>query len=205
MGYMFRYNPGFDLIRQAFAEGRLGDVYAIHATMCTDITDKEKRQRLAFHPGGILFDLGSHLIDMVVLLLGPPDKVTPYLRHNGNEPDGLADNALAILEYNHALVTIEVAAMEPEAFPTRRFKIAGDLGAIIVEPLEPPSARVCLRSDSGDGKTIVRNVKLDDVPRHTRDFADLALCIRGEKDFGYPKEHDYNVQRTLLLACGVTS
>ncbi|MBI3118613.1 MAG: Gfo/Idh/MocA family oxidoreductase, partial [Candidatus Hydrogenedentes bacterium] len=152
MGYMFRYNPGFDLIRQGYVEGWFGDAYAITASMCTDLTP-EKRARMAFHPGGVMLELGCHLIDIVLLLLGPPTKAAPYLRHDGNFDDGLADNTLAVLEYPHGLVTVHVAAMEPQAFPARHFKLEGPLGTALLQPLEPPAIRLALRQEAGPYKT----------------------------------------------------
>jgi len=197
MGYMFRYNPGFDLVRRAVREGWLGHVYSIHASMCTGLGG-EKRASIAWHPGGIMFELGCHLIDMVHLLLGPPAKVTPFLRHDSPAGDGLADNTLAILEYEGAMAVIETAAMEINAFATRRFKVCGTGGTLILEPLEPPAARLCLSQAAGGFKAGWQAVPLEDLPRHVRDFDDLARCIRGEARFAYSTQHDLSVQKTLL-------
>jgi len=202
MGYMFRYNPGFDLIRRALKEGWLGDVYSIHASMCTSL-GPAKRQQIAHHPGGIMLELGCHLIDMIVLMMGRPAKVTPFLRHDAPVEDTLIDNTLAIFEYENGLVTVETAAMEPDAFSARRFKICGTEGAIILSPLEPPIARVSLRSEHAEFKAGTTTVELPDLERHALDFKELAACIRGEADFPYSKEHDYTVQETVLRACGM--
>lgn len=203
MGYMFRYNAGFDFIREAHAKGWLGEIYSIHASMCTDLS-ADKRERIAFHPGGAMLELGCHLIDMVVLLLGEPDEVTPILQHNGNFDDGLADNTLATFRYNHALVTIEIGAMEPEAFRGRRFKVCGHEGSATLSPLEPPALKLALRRDQGGYKKGVQDPLVEDRDRHRHDLQDLALCIRGEKAFAYPKAHDLAVQRTVLRASGVS-
>ncbi|MDX9971699.1 MAG: Gfo/Idh/MocA family oxidoreductase [FCB group bacterium] len=202
MGYMFRYNPGFDLIRKAVTEGWLGDVYAINASMCTDL-DPPKRQWASHHPGGMMLELGCHLIDMTVLLLGTPKKVTSYLQHvSKTHNDTLADNTLAVLEYDNALVSIASAAMEPQAFPKRHFKIAGTQGCILLQPLEPPSVHLSLRKPAGEFKAGDQRVVLEDLSRHVRDFAELAACIRGEKEFPYSPQHDYDVQQTVLQASG---
>lgn len=199
MGYMFRYNPGFDAIRQMVREGKLGEVYAIHASMCTQLTD-EKRKVKAFHPGGMMLELGSHLIDMIILLLGAPTKVSSFLRHAGVQNDGLNDNCLAVLEYGKAIATVETAAMEPDAFPRRHFKIAGTKGVMVMEPLEPP--KLCLYEDASNPNRMNPKWNWGDVERHVLDVADLARCIRGEAKFAYSTEHDYLVQQTLLRACG---
>jgi len=202
MGYMFRYNPGFDFIRRAVGEGWLGHVYAIHGSMCTDISPTA-RQELAFHPGGMMLELGGHLLDMIVLLLGVPSKVTPFLRHDGDEADGLNDNTLAVFEYERAMAVIDTVAMEAEAFARRRFKVCGTRGTIILEPHEPPAIQLCLREPVGGYQAGWQGVPIEDVPRYVGDVADLARCIRGEAAFGYPKEHDFGVQQTLLRASGI--
>lgn len=202
MGYMFRYNPGFELIRRAVREGWLGRVYSIDASMCTDLTP-DKRAQVAYHPGGMMLELGCHLIDMIVLLLGEPKNVTPFLRRDGVAEDGLTDNTRAALEFDHAMASVESAAMETQAFPARRFKVVGSEGSIILSPLEPPIARIALRKPAGEYDAGVRTVKFEDLDRHLLDFQELAACIRGEREFPYSKAHDYSVQRTVLRACGV--
>ncbi|GMW02602.1 MAG: hypothetical protein AMXMBFR84_37380 [Candidatus Hydrogenedentota bacterium] len=204
MGYMFRYNPGFDLIRQAVTDGWLGDVYAIHASMCT-LQDDQKRKRLSYAPGGMMLELGCHLIDMIVLLLGTPDAITAYPNHHGRLDDTLADNCVTVFTYKErATVTVETSAMEPEAFGARRFKIAGTNGTIILSPLEPPVARIALREAAGGFPKGVTIKELPDLERHVLDFKDFARCIRGEATFAYSSEHDYEVQKTVLLASGMT-
>ncbi len=201
MGYMFRYNPGFDLIRKAVAEGWLGDVYSIQTSMCTDL-GPEKRARMLFHPGGIMLELGCHLIDMIVLLKGEPPRVTPFLRHDGRFDDRFADNTLAVLEYDWGFATVEVAAMEPHAFAGRRFRLVGPNGSLTLNPLEPPRARLALKEGRGTYAKGSHDIELPDLERHVLDFQDLARCIRGEAHFAYPKTHDLAVQRTVLRACG---
>ncbi|MCL4693688.1 MAG: Gfo/Idh/MocA family oxidoreductase [Candidatus Hydrogenedentes bacterium] len=201
MGYMYRYNPGFDLIRKAVREGWLGDVYSIQASMCTGLPP-ERRAQMAIHPGGIMLELGCHLIDMICVIMGPPQKVTPFLRHDAPTDEGLADNCIAVLEYENAMAAVEVAALEPAAFPTRRFKIVGPKGKIILEPIEPPKIRMYLSESAGGYEKGWNDIELPDLPRHARDLADLAACVKGSAEFAYSKEHDYQVQRTVLQACG---
>ena len=203
MGYMFRYNPAFDFVRDMVAKGALGDIYSIHASMCTDLS-QSVRDRINFHPGGIMLELGCHLIDMIVLIMGEPKKVTPFLRHDTRIDDGLNDNALAVLEFDKAMVTVETAAREANAFAGRRFKIVGTNGSITLSPLEPPSVTLSLRNAVGDYPKGISHPEFPDQARHVPDIADLAACIRGEGAFAYSKDHDLAVQRTILRACGET-
>jgi len=200
MGYMFRYNPGFDLVRRAVWEGWLGNVYNIYATMNKDLPEKRRRE-FAFHSGGMMLELGCHLIDMIVLLMGEPNRVISFLRSDGGFDDGLSDNTVAILEFEKALATVEVGAMEPEAEVARRFKVTGDRGSVFMEPMEPPCVRMCLREPTAGYRAGWQSLAIRDEPRYVRDIEDLAHCIQGEATFQYSYEHDYIVQKTLLHAC----
>lgn len=202
MGYMFRYNSGFDLIRQAMREDWLGEVRRLHGSICTDISP-DARRRNAFHPGGMMLELGCHLIDMLVLLMGRPKAVHPFLRHDDALDDGLADNTLAAFTFDRAIATVESAASEAHPFPRRRFEVCGTNGSIVLQPLEPPSARVCLREPRGPYGAGWQEVPLENIPRYVRDLAELARCIRDDQPLPYAYEHDETVQETVLRACGV--
>ncbi len=199
MGYMFRYNAGFDLARRLVREGALGEVYRMDGRIDTDYT-QAKRQILKGRPGGMMFELGSHLLDMTMLILGTPKKITPFLRHDAQSNDDLLDNTAAVFEFDRSMAIIQSSAMRSEAFPTRRFEICGTDGSLVVEPLEPPAVTLNLRKAAGEFKRGIQKVPVDDNERHVRDFADLAACIRGEARFAYTKQHDYEVQRALLAA-----
>lgn len=201
LGYMFRYNTGFDFIREAMREGWLGSVHYLHGCINTDHGPAARRP-LAFHPGGMMLELGCHLIDMLVLLMGRPRSVTPFLRHDAGAEDSLADNTLAVFEFERAIATIESAAMEAQPFPRRMFEVCGDRGSIVLQPLEPPAVRLCLREPRAGFGAGWQSIPVEDVPRYERDLAELARCIRTGEPLPYSYEHDATVQETVLRACG---
>ena len=98
MGYMYRYSPAVVLMRQVLARGWLGDPFEVHAVMSKVVAPAERR-RLAEYPGGTMFELGCHVIDLVVGVLGKPQAVTPFAQHAAKANDGLADNMLAVFRY----------------------------------------------------------------------------------------------------------
>ena len=202
MGYMFRYNTGFDFIRRALGEGWLGDVHYVHASISTNI-GADQRRRLGLLAGGMMLEPGCHLIDMIVLLLDAPTKVTPFLRHDAEAEDALDDNTVAVLEFGGAMAVVESAAMEAGAGRHRRFKISRSRGTVIMEPLEPPGLQLGLVEPQGEFKKGWQTVEVEHAPRYVRDFEELARCLRGEIEFPYSKRHDFAVQRTVLQACGV--
>ncbi len=202
MGYMFRYNAGFEFVLKAVRSGWLGDIYYIHGNISSDI-NPDGRIRLAFHPGGMMYELACHLIDILILLMGRPRMVTPHLRHDASYDDKLADNTLAVFEFERAMGVIESGAMEAHAFARRQLEVCGTMGSVVLQPLEPPALRLCLREPREGYQVGWQTVSVPHIPRYVRDFEELARCIRGEQDFPYSTEHDFTVQETLLRACGV--
>src|SRR5262245_14030969 len=71
MGYMYRYNPAVVLLRDFLKKGWLGEVFDVHTVM-SKVVEPAQRRELARFPGGIMFELGCHVIDLVVGILGKP-------------------------------------------------------------------------------------------------------------------------------------
>ena len=201
MGYMFRYNPAFQLLFRAAREGWLGDIFFIRGRMGTSVSP-DTRRGLAEYRGGMMFELGGHLLDPVVALLGAPKKITPFLRADAGLPDGLADNTLAVFEFDRAAAALESAAMEVEPFPHRSLAVYGTRGTVIIEPLEPPALQLCLSAPVAGFKKGWQTVPMENRPRYIGDFEELAACIRSGSPLSSSREHDLRVQEALLKACG---
>jgi predicted dehydrogenase len=202
MGYMFRYNEGFDLVRRAVRDGWLGEVHYIHCAMLSDIR-AESRKTMAFHPGGFMFEIGGHLFDMVHLLLGVPEKVTPFIRNDGPFDDEFNDNVLAVLEYPNAMALVETSAIDASGMKRRMFEVVGDKGTAIVQPHEPPAIKLHLKEAAGGYDAGWHDIEVPFTGRYILDIVELARCIQGCQKFPYSTDHDYAVQETLLKASGV--
>jgi predicted dehydrogenase len=150
-----------------------------------------------------MFELGCHVIDAVVTLLGKPQKISALARHSGPFPDGLLDNQLATLEYPDAIVTVRASHVEAEGGVRRQFVVCGDQGTIEIHPLEPPALRLALAAARDGFKKGNQAVPLKNQPRYEADFVDLAKVIRGEKAFAWSPAHDLAVQETILRASGL--
>ncbi len=201
MGYMYRYNPGVVLLREALKAGWLGEVFEVHTVM-SKVVDPASRKELAVFLGGVMFELGCHVIDLVVGVLGKPMKVTPHAR-TVKPGDGLIDNMLAVFDYPKATATVKSSAVEVEGFDRRHLVVCGTEGTIHIQPLDDPSARIAFSRPRGDYRKGYQDVKLPKFERYIADAADMAKVIRGEKPSDFSAEHDYAVQETLLKACGV--
>ena len=69
LGYMYRFNPKIKEAVQKVENGELGEIYAVEAHMDC-IHPAETRQWLSNFPGGMLFFLGCHLIDLIYRIQG---------------------------------------------------------------------------------------------------------------------------------------
>jgi len=202
MGYMYRYNPGVVMLRDFLARGWLGDVFEVHAVMSKVVPPQQRRELAAF-PGGIMFELGGHVIDLVLGVLGPPDKVTSFARHTSAADDKLVDNMLAVFDYSKATATVNSSAIEVEGGQRRQLVVCGTEGTFQIQPLDDPSARVGLSRERGTYRKGYQDVAYPKFTRYVADAADMARIIRGEKASDFSYAHDLAVQTTLLKACGL--
>jgi predicted dehydrogenase len=200
LGYMYRYNPGIVLLRELLHQGWLGEVFEVNAVMSKEV-GRSKRQQWAHYPGGSMFELGCHLIDLLIGILGRPDQVTPYNRHSGDFDDGLIDNMLAVCEYRNATATIRSTAVEVEGFDRRHLAVCGTKGTFHLQPLDEPVVQLALSEPRGDYKRGYQTIQFDKYQRYVDDLADLAAIIRGEKQSDFDSDHDLAAQETLLKAC----
>ncbi len=202
MGYMYRYNPGVVLLRNLLGKGWLGEVFEIEAVM-SKVVDPKSRGRLLKYPGGIMFELGCHIMDLTIGVLGKPDKVTGFNRHSSPTNDSLLDNMLAVLEYPKAVATVKTSGEEVEGGARRHFTVCGTEGTLHIQPLDNPSVRLALSKSRGDYRSGYQDVTFPTYVRYLDDAADMAQVIRGEKEFGFSYEHDLHVQTAVLQACGL--
>ncbi len=200
MGYMYRYNPAIILLHEMLEKGWLGEVFEVHTVMSKVIGDSS-RKALAEYPGGTMFELGCHILDLVIGVLGKPNSVSSVNRKSSAANDSLVDNMLAILEYEKASATIKSSALEVEGFARRHFVVCGTQGTFHIQPLDNASARVALNQKRGKYKSGYQTVTFPRFSRYVADADEMAKVIREEKEFGFSYEHDLVVQRTLLEAC----
>jgi predicted dehydrogenase len=199
MGYMYRYSPAVVLLRRMLAQGWLGEPFEVHAVMSKVIAPAERRG-LAEYPGGTMFELGCHLIDLVVGLLGKPTAVTPFVQHAAAANDGLADNMLAVLRYPGALASVKSSALEVDGGERRHLVVCGTEGTFHIQPLDNPVARVTLSRPHDRYQQGHQEISFPKFTRYVADAADMARVIRGEKPSEFSYTHDYDVQETVLRA-----
>jgi predicted dehydrogenase len=200
LGYLWRFHAGTDAAIEAYRKGWLGEVFMIRATINSD-RDMKKRAEEARYPGGSMFELGGHVIDRVIALLGRPAQVRSWLRHDTSVQDTVKDNTLAVFEYPSALAVI--VSSNRDAAVNRSFEVIGTDGTIMVEPMEPvPTLHVHMREARGPYKKGPQQVRLPPQPRFIKDFEELARAIKSGSPLRYSYDQELLLQETLLRASG---
>ncbi len=200
LGYMFRSNSAFQFLYEAVKQGWLGEIFEIHGVISKKVGPNE-RAELARYRGGAMFELGCHLIDAVVSLLGKPQSVVPINRKTQPEFDQLNDNCLAVFQYAKATATIRSSLVEIDGTRRRQFVVCGTMGTIAIEPLEPPQLTLTLDQPRGQFRKGTQVVELPKMTgRYDAEMIGLAAAIRGESAVVYSLEHDLTVQECVLQA-----
>lgn len=206
LGYMYRYNPAVKECLELVDSGKLGEIYSVNAEMsaCDPVN---YRQWLSQFPGGGMFIFGSHLLDLVIRILGRPDHVHTFSKHT--EKDGLdfPDNNLAVLEYRKALARIYTSAVEVNGYGRRQLIVSGSKGTVSILPLERPCkmtySDLDIATHHHEDLKIIRDVKdLSKDARYDDEFQAFHDYVTGIKKDPWTYEHNYTVQEILLEITG---
>lgn len=201
LGYMYRYNFALQKCMEIIKSGELGEIYQIDAEMST-YHSKEYRRWLKHFKGGSMYIFGSHLVDLIVTILGEPKNVYPFIKQTGFDNVYSDDNNFAVLEYEKAIARITTLSVEVNGWGMRRFAVMGSKGTVEIKPIE---LNVKMTKSNADIATnayadMHENVDVQDVPtlsRYDEMMKDLHLSVIGEKKNPYSYEHELAVQRTL--------
>lgn len=112
----------------SFAEvlraGELGEIWRIVSRM-----DQDNFASVHAGPGnGLLLDLGTHLIDQMVWLLGPVDAVDARL-HWVDLPEGRTEAAFALTLHHRSGVTSDIESTKAHRLAVRELRVLGSTGA----------------------------------------------------------------------------
>jgi predicted dehydrogenase len=209
IAYMFRGNPAIQFTQKAVREGWLGDIYEIHSGISHDYGGSERYHRyLSTYKGGIMFNLGCHLTDLIVSLLGRPVSVTPFLGSTSKNTYGASNNALAVLQYEHALAWINTCDIELDGIKNRRLKICGTRGVIELCPLErfdkkPLLLSLRLKEEAGGYQKGNHEVDFGvQKDRYLDQLLEFARIVNKQMVSPYTLDHDYLVQEVHLATSG---
>ena len=79
--------------------------------------------------GGAIYDLGTHMIDQIVVLFGLPKRITAFLgSQRVDNSGGYEDSCMVLLHYDGMMAMVKVAVVSPEAAQLR-FWVRGEKGS----------------------------------------------------------------------------
>lgn len=201
MGYMLRYNPAFQLLYQAVREGWLGELTEVDVFI-GKLGDPGAREFIGQLPGGGMFELGCHVIDTVVTLLGPPKSVTAF--KTPSRDDGVGDNQMAVFEYPRATAVVRCNYADPFGDDRRRISVTGTEGTLEIAPMESRKVTLSLTHARGGYAKGTQSFPFGSPSgRFDGEFIDLFHVLRGEKAFEWDAAHDIAVHEAVLRASGV--
>lgn len=206
VGYMYRFNPKIQEAMQKIRNGDLGRIYAVEAHMdCKHNADQ--RQWLKDFPGGMLFFLGCHLIDLIYQIQGEPANILPLSCSTGIDGIETDDYGMVVFQYPNGLSFAKTCDNECGGFLRRQLVICGEKGTIEIKPLEG--------SAPGGNYTVLResyNATRDwDIPweeersevfdRYNSMMRNFAEMING-KNNPYSYDYELGLYKLLLKSCG---
>lgn len=212
IGLMTRFAPYAQAIRRFSDDGFLGEVYYARAQYL--------RRRLipdwgVFHiheksGGGALIDIGVHILDLTMWLMGSPKPVSvsgaTYSKF-GNRPDlinrkgaplkfppdefDVDDNAFAHVRFdNGAVLSLEVSWASEIPDNVHTVQLLGDRGGATTSPL-------ALHTQMNGALVDITPKDLSDVRPHDAEIEHFIASVRGERELVVKAEEALEVQRVL--------
>ena len=135
-----RWDDDFLTVRQVIAEGRLGDV--IHFESHFDRYRRQVRsgwREEAREGSGVLYDLGSHLIDQALVLFGPPERLWADVTTQ-REGGAVDDYFHVVLAWGRRRAVLHSGTLVRD--PGARFAVHGTDGSFTTPGLDPQEARL---------------------------------------------------------------
>ena len=209
LAYMYRYNPEVIKILRLIKEGRLGEIYSVEAQMNCD-HPAEKRQWLWQFKGGMMFYLGCHLIDLIVLLQAVPNEVIPLNTKTGIDGVDAEDFGMAILKYDNGVSFAKACSAEICGFARRQLVVCGSKGTVELKPFELfdenwqtyTESVTVFKDEQIDWTKTGEKKRSESFGRYDAMMLDFAKMVRGEKENPFSYEHELTSHKVILASCG---
>ncbi|OIJ65238.1 Gfo/Idh/MocA family oxidoreductase [Streptomyces mangrovisoli] len=147
-----RWDNDFLTLRKLLADGELGDVWRFESRFERWRPQLKGGWRESGDPaeiGGLLYDLGSHLVDQALVLFGPVTQVyaeAVVRRDNARTDD---DTFVALTHANGVRSHLYASATTPQLGP--RFRVLGSKAGYVKYGLDPQEADLRDGKRPGDG------------------------------------------------------
>lgn len=207
MSYMYRYNPSVKECYRRFKSGELGEIYEVDAIMNTH-HDPQKRKWLNQFPGGIMFYLGCHMIDLIYMFQGTPKNIVTFNKSTGFDGVNSPDSTLAVFEYEKGASIARATSTEINGYGRRQLVVCASNATYRIEPLERRT-RTFYTDNTFDEiytdkkKELIFDDVASDGRRYDEMLLEFAACVRGEITNPYTYEYELQLQKLILASCGL--
>ncbi len=205
-GYMYRYNPYIMSLKERIKNGELGEIISVEAQM-NCLHPLEMRRWLSTFPGGMMFFLGCHLVDLILQIQGIPEKVIPLNKCSGISGIKSEDFGMAAFEYKNGVSFAKASDVERGGFARRQLVVSGTKGTVEIRPLEY-AAEYPLQTTSYRevfGEEWLADDEIHTTPafdRYNNMMESFAAMVCDEKENPYTYEYELLLYKHILKACG---
>ena len=121
-----RFDADLQTLKKVIEDGHIGEVWRIESRM-----DQDSAQTIERGPtGGLLRDIGSHVVDQMVYLLGPVASVDAQL-DTVSFPEGLTDVSFTLTLRHESGAHSHVSACKMNFIDDRELRVIGDKGSYV--------------------------------------------------------------------------
>jgi len=204
-GYMYRYNPYVMELMEDIKNGELGDIISVEAQM-NCIHPKETRQWLENFPGGMMFFLGCHLVDLIFGIQGTPKNIIPLNRCSKVDGVTSEDFGMVVFEYENGVSFAKTSAVEKGGFERRQLVVSGTKKTVELKPLEwlvagnQYTERFTRESDDWCKKHESERSEIHN--RYDAMMRSFGKMVLGEKENPWNYDYELELYKTVLKACG---
>ncbi len=204
-GYMYRYNPIISKVIKDVQNGEFGDILTIEAEMSC-FQAPTMREWLTQTPGGMMFFLGCHLIDLVLQIKGEPEKIIPYNKFSGRDGIVAKDLGMAVFEYENGVATVKTSACEMGGFSRRHLVVTGTKKTVEIRPME-------MLTQGGQYTDITEYTKDNDwcyegeksrselFNRYDDMLCSFAKMARGDMENPYTYDYELMLYKAVMKCC----
>ncbi len=209
VGYMYRYNPVIRDLLQQIREGEFGEILSVEAQMSAWHADPVRAWMKTF-PGGMMFFLGCHLVDLLLQIQGEPDRIFAFNKRSQVHGISAQDSCTAVFEYARGVSFLKTSDVEKGGFLRRQLVVTGTKKTIEIKPLEYYRADCPYPKMVTDARTCDSEAWAADGERVTSPIFDryapmmdaFGKMAAGEMQNPYTYDYEFLLYKTILQCCG---
>ncbi|MBQ7566371.1 MAG: Gfo/Idh/MocA family oxidoreductase [Oscillospiraceae bacterium] len=214
-GLMMRFGAYVQAMKQAIAEGKIGDVVSCFAHFTGWFPDMPGnwRQSKATAGGGALTDMGVHCVDLIRYVTGQEVRQVAAMHDTMTFRYDVEDSSVVLLRLeNGTLATVQSNFNIPDDASLWRLEFFGTKGRMagngVIGQIDGGTVDAVFVEDAGgydaeqshEGKTAATELEVEFGNMYTREIESFCLSILENKPLEVPAEEAVTAQRLIEAA-----